>query len=133
MQFMPRKSMNLELLHEGIRVKCCHVKDPRLPPLTSQKHQGADHGGHSRGIAHGLRACLLIGVLVSAIIIDVIGFLLMILTPSDAAADGGLTRIMLAEFSWIGQDRFEELKRYNLLALIENGFNAGHADILNDA
>jgi hypothetical protein len=49
----------------------------------------------------------------------------------DPAADGSLASVMLAELARIGQYRLEELKRHNFFALIEDGFNAGHPDILN--
>ena len=65
------------------------------------------------------------------IIIDVIFFLLMILNPSDPAANGSLPGIVFTELARIGQNRFEELNGHDLFALIKDRFDTGHSDILN--
>ena len=89
-QLMPWKPVDVQLFHEGIRVKFFNIKDAGLFPFTGHEQQRPNHRRNSRGITHALCAGFLIGILVFAIVIDIICFLLVILLPFDPAADGSL-------------------------------------------
>ena len=65
--------------------------------------------------------------------VGIIGALLAVLDTADAAADRRLPVVVGAERLGIGQHGLEELDGDDLDAVVNNGVDAGHADVLNDA
>ena len=72
--------------------------------------------------------------MVVTVVVDVVGQRLAFLVQTaDAATDARLAGVVLAQVLRIGQHGFEELQRHNFHALVVDGLDAGHADVLNHA
>ena len=69
MQLFPRKSLFVMLFHEWIGIKLFNVVYTRFAPFTCEKHHGANHGGHSGGVAYSLCAGFLVGGFMTAIVV----------------------------------------------------------------
>jgi len=119
-QFVPRKSVDIQLFHERIRIKLFDVKHAGLFPVTGYEHHGTDHGGDSRSITHALCTGLLIGILVFAIVIDIICFFFTILHTPDPTPNGGFTGIPFTEFAGIGTGNSKGTKVFSLVGKITN-------------
>ena len=76
---MPRQTLLVELLHERIRIELLYVPNARLAPQTLEEHHSADHSRNTRCVAYALHAGLLVGSLVRAVVVDVVGLLLAVL------------------------------------------------------
>ena len=50
MNLMPRKSLKVELFHEGIGIKLLDVVNTRLTPQALTEHHGTNHSWHTSGI-----------------------------------------------------------------------------------
>lgn len=133
MDFMPGQSLLVQFLHEGIGIKFFDVPYAGLLPQAEHEQAGTDAGGDTGRIAYALHAGLLVGGTVRAVVVDVIRMFLSVLQATDAATDARLSLIVLTEFLRVGQYGFEELKGDDFLALIVDGYDTGHADILNNA
>ena len=99
---MPGQSLTSYLLEEGIWVKLLDVEDASATPQTLGEHQRTRRSGYTRRVADPLRAGLTVGCLVRAVVPYIVGALLAVLDATDAAADRGLTRIVLAQLLRIG-------------------------------
>ncbi len=67
----------------------------------------------------------------AAVVVDVIGTLLPVFDATDAAANGGLSCVVLAQLTRIGQHCLQELNGHNLLTVVFHLVDAGHAYILD--
>ena len=94
---MPRQALFVELGHERIGVELLDVPHAGTPPETFEEHHCANHGWHARRVADALHASLLVGRLVRAVVVDVVGAFLAVLRATDAAADGGLAVVVFTE------------------------------------
>jgi len=99
--------------------------------MAFQKHFGAQHGRNARGVRNALCARLFVGILVLAVVPDVVGALLAILDALDAATDGGLAGIVFTQITGIGQYGFQEFEWNHVDAFVLDGFDARHADVLD--
>ena len=130
---MPGQTLLHELLHERIGIELLYIIYTWTAPQALEEHQGTDRSGYARRVAHALSTRLLVSGLMAAVVPDVVGLLLAVLDPTDTTADGGLAGVVLTELSGVGEDRLEELDRYDLYAVVEDGVDAGDADVLHDA
>ena len=131
---MPWQSALGHLLQEWVGVELLDVVHAWLAPQPFEEHHGSCHGRNAGRVAHSLHAGLFIGLVVVAVVVDVVGERLAVgANAAYAAADRGLTSVVLAEVLRIGQNGFEELQRYDFLAIVEHGVDASHADVLDYA
>ena len=84
-------------------------------PLAGQQHQCAAHGRHAGGVADGLRADLLVALLMVADVVDVVGLFLAVLLAGEDAADVGLALGAGAKAGGVRQQSLEELDGHDLL------------------
>ena len=122
--------MFVEHVHEGIGIELFDIEHAFAFPRARQHHGGTDHRGNAGGVAHGLVAGFGIGVLMIADLIEIDGLGLAILHAGCDIADIGLALGGGTQARWFGQHGLEELERDDLLALIHDRVDAGHADIL---
>ena len=131
---MPGKSLLVEHLKEWIGVKFLNVVHARLAPQPLEEHHGASHCGHSGGVAHRLHASFLKRGVMVAVVVDVVGQGVAVLSNSaDATTDAGLPGVVLTQVLRVGQHRLEELQWHDFHALIHHGVDARHAYVLNHA
>ena len=115
MQLVPRQTLLGNLGEEWIGVKLLDIVHTGHCPQAFQEHHSARHGGHTSRIAHCLHSRLLVGGTMRAVVIDIVGVLLTVVADAtDAAADRGLTLVVLAQLLRIGQHGLEELQGHNL-------------------
>ena len=138
---MPRQSLLVQLVHEWVGVKLLHVVHSGFVPQSECKHPCADACRHAGGVANTLHAGLLVGSLVRAVVINIVGVLLAVKADTaNAATDACLAVVVFAEVLRIGQHGLEELQRHNLHCrhttavgkgcLILHLVDAAHADVL---
>ena len=127
---LPRQAMLIEVGHEGIGIVLFHVPDAGFAPFSFEHLLGSDHGGHTSGVGNGLGADLGKALFVIADVIDVDRLWLAVLEAGDDVSDAGFALGGYAEVAWIGQHSFEELQRDDFDALVNDGIDAGHADVL---
>lgn len=118
--------------HEGIGIELFHVEDPLAAPLSGQHHLGADHGWYAGGVGNGLRADLLVALGMIADIVDQEVLFPAVLDSLSQAADAGAAGGEGTERGGIRQDGFQELQRDDLAALIKDGVDPRHANILEN-
>ena len=73
-----------------VRIKLFHGVHALGGPLAGQQHQRAAHGRHTGGVADGLRADLLVALLMVADVVDVVGLFLAVLFAGEDAAESGM-------------------------------------------
>ena len=76
---MPRQAVFVELFHERVRIEFLDIPYPRLFPPSLEEHHGTNLGGHTGGLAYALHAGFLVGLLVAAVVIYIVGTLFAIL------------------------------------------------------
>ncbi len=116
-----------------VRIELFHGVDALGGPLAGQQHQCAAHGRHTGGVADGLRADLLVALLVVADVVDVVGLFLAVLLAGEDAADVGLALGAGAEAGGIGQQGFQELDGHDLLTVEVDRGGGEHAHVLEAA
>ena len=130
--FVPREALFVELFHERIGVELFYVPHTRTFPDALEEHHGTYHGGYTGGVAYALHASFLVSFLVATVVVDIVGAFLAVFHTTDAASDGSFAFVVLAEILWVGEYGFEELEGDYLHTVVYDGFDAGHADVLND-
>ena len=142
MNLVPGQTLLVELLHEGIGIELLDVVHARFVPQSLEEHQGTYHGWHARGVAYALHARLIVGCLMRTVVIYIVGVLLATAQTPDAATDGGLAVVVLAQVLRVGEYGLEELEGHNLHHLFARAISLGslvfhlidtaHADVLDD-
>ena len=95
MQFHPWQTMFVQLFHKGIGVEFLYVKHARLFPDALQVHHCPYHTGYTSGIANCLCARFLIGNLMAAVVVYVVGFFFSVLQALNATANRGPSCVVL--------------------------------------
>ena len=85
MQFVPRESLSIKLLHKRIRIKFFHIVNPRFSPQAFHKHYRANCSGYARCVTYSLCAGFAVGGFVTAIIVNIICAFLAIFYASYPA------------------------------------------------
>ena len=115
MLLVPGQTLDVEFGHERIGIELLDIVYAWLAPDALEEHHGANHGRHAGGVAYALHTCLEICLAVAAVVPDIVGVLFAVVADAtDAATDGGLTIVVLAQFLGIGQHGLEELQRHDL-------------------
>ncbi len=83
---MPGQPLLGKRLQERIGVELLDVVHTGLLPDALEEHQRTRHGRYAGGIAHALHARLMIGILVTAVVVNVISVLAPCFHATDAAA-----------------------------------------------
>ena len=107
--FVPGETFLVEELHEGVGVEFFDVPYAGFAPDTLEEEHGTNHCRYASGVAHTLHARFLVGCLMRAVVIDIVGALFAVFDAADAAADACLALIVLAQILWVGQHSLEEL------------------------
>ena len=55
MDFMPRQSLKIQLLHEGVGVEVLDIPHAGLLPDALDEHHRTNHGRHAGGVGNTLR------------------------------------------------------------------------------
>ena len=142
MNLVPRQTLLVQLLHEGIGIELLDIVNARFLPKSLAEHHGTNHGWNASGVADALHARLLVSGTMATVVIYIIGMLLAVVAnTTNATANRGLSLVILAQILWVGQYSFQELQRYNLYlscacavsqwSLILYLVDTAHANILN--
>lgn len=115
--FLPRQTPLVQSIHERVWVKFFYVINARLLPLACHHHHCPNHCRNTGGVRNCLRANFLVAFLMVADVINIVRNFLAILHALTNTADVCLTNCPRAERCWVWQNGFQELQRYNFLAL----------------
>lgn len=102
MDFVPRETLLVEFVHEGIGIELFDVVHTGLAPQALHEETGTDAGGDAGGVAHALHTRFVVSRLVRAVVVDVVGVFLAVFHTADAATDGGFTLIVFAQILRVG-------------------------------
>src|SRR5690606_17929792 len=127
--YLPGQTIDIQIFHEGIRIKLFHVPDAWLLPFSFQDHLGSDHSRYTGGVGNCLRFNLFVTGLVITHVVDKHRAFNTVFHTGRQTANTGLAFSQRAQTRRVGQQRLEELQGHYLLAFKHDWLNGGHAHV----